>query len=107
MFFSTVVSSMSVIGATMKKSMGLANKWTEAKSIYISLNDLSRETTIILAKNHLTPSDLDNIMHDIHNRLSLLEERSPLVDDGIDPSPDITMSPRPVFSQVVVVTPSV
>jgi hypothetical protein len=105
MFFSTIVSSLTVIGATVKKSMGLASKWTESKSIYIALNNLSSETSIILAKNHLSSEQLDNMLLDIHNRLSLLMERSPMIDDGQQVPNHLTLTPEMHLREIAVDTP--
>ena len=80
MLTSAICSSLNMVGSTVKKTIGLSNRWAESKGIYTTLNDLSREITIMLAKNHLTSDDLDNMLNDFHHRLSLIEDRSPLVD---------------------------
>jgi len=73
-----------MVGSTVKKTMGISNRWAESNGIYTALNDLSREIMILMAKNHLTSEDLDNILNDVHHRLSLIEDRSPLIqtEDG-------------------------
>jgi len=83
MLVSAIFSSLSMVGGTVKKTMGISNRWAESKGIYTALNDLSREILILMAKNHLSSEDLDNILNDIHHRLSLIEDRSPLIGDLI------------------------
>jgi len=89
---SAIFGSLNMVGSTVKKTVGLSNKWSESKGIYTALNDLSREITILLARNHLTSDDLDVMMNDLHHRLSLIEDRSPLVGDGQNGDSQIMMT---------------
>lgn len=76
---SGIFSGASLVITAIKKGINIRDKWSDSKLIYTQLSDLARETTIVLAKNHLSSHDLDNILTDLHHRLSLVEESEPMI----------------------------
>jgi hypothetical protein len=76
---SAAFSTVSMIGGSVKKAINIKEKWAESKNSYSQLSDLSREISITLAKNHLSSTDLDNLLTDIHHRLGLIEDNEPIL----------------------------
>jgi len=107
MLVSAIFSSLNMVGSTVKKTIGLSNRWAESKGIHTALNDLSREVTIMLAKNHLSSEDLDNMLNDVHHRLSLIEDRSPLIGDAHTESQiNMTLTPESTLRALKIDRPS-
>jgi len=72
----TVLSSLSGILNAVKNVSGIQRKIEIHKTTYLNLKELSRESKIILARNHLTSDDKINLLNDISNRLSLIDDSS-------------------------------
>lgn len=73
------LSSLSMIGGAVKQALSIKNKWSESRNSYKQLNDLAREVHILLARNHLTTTDIDNLLTDIHHRLALIDDSAPIL----------------------------
>jgi hypothetical protein len=72
----TVLSSLSGILNAVKNVSGIQRKIEIHKTTFLNLKELSRESKIILARNHLTSDDKINLLNDISNRLSLIDDSS-------------------------------
>jgi len=72
----TVLSSLSSILNAVKNVSGIQRKIEIHKTTFLNLKELSRESKIILARNHLTSDDKINLLNDISNRLSLIDDSS-------------------------------
>ena len=72
----TVLSSLSGILNAVKNVSGIQRKIESHKTTFLNLKELSRESKIILARNHLTSDDKINLLNDISNRLSLIDDSS-------------------------------
>jgi hypothetical protein len=51
-------------------------KYESYKTSYTQLSDLEREARIVLVKNHLSGEDLSNLLNEVNQRLSLIEDSS-------------------------------
>ncbi len=72
----TVFSSISTVGSAIKRVLSIREKYESCKTTYNQYSDLLRETRTILVKNHLSSEDLTNLLNDINNRISLIEDAS-------------------------------
>lgn len=70
----TAFTSASTIGSAIKRVLNVTNKYEMCKTTYTQLADLERETRAVLVRNHLESKDLQNLLDDVNNRLSLIED---------------------------------
>ena len=70
----TVFTSFSTILSAMKRVLNVTGKYESYKTSFTQLSDLERETRIVLVKNHLSGDDIVNLLSDMSNRLSLIED---------------------------------
>ena len=76
MIIATTFSTIGSVGGAVKRVVNLVGKYESFKTSYNQLSDLERESRIILARNHLTSGDLDDLLNSISQRLSLIEDSS-------------------------------
>ena len=69
-----VFSSVSTVGGAMKRVYNTQGKYESCKTTFNQLSDLERESRAVLVRNHLESNDLQNLLDDINNRLSLIED---------------------------------
>ena len=69
-------TSVSTIGGAMKRVYDVKGKYESCKTTFNQLSDLERESRAVLVRNHLESSDLQTLLEDINNRLSLIEDTS-------------------------------
>ena len=69
-----VFTSISTVSGAMKRVYGVQAKYESCKTTFNQLSDLERESRAVLVRNHLDSSDLQNLLDDINNRLSLIED---------------------------------
>ena len=69
-----VFSSVSTVGGAMKRVYNTQGKYESCKTTCNQLSDLERESRAVLVRNHLESNDLQNLLDDINNRLSLIED---------------------------------
>lgn len=72
----TVFSSIATLGGAIKRSCNVTMKYESYKTSYTQLSDLEREARIVLVKNHLSGEDLSNLLNEVNQRLSLIEDSS-------------------------------
>lgn len=72
----TVFSSISTLSGAIKRSCNVTLKYESYKTSYNQLADLERETRAVLVKNHLNGEDLTNLLNEVNQRLSLIEDTS-------------------------------
>ena len=72
----TVFSSISTLSSAIKRSCNIILKYENFKTTYNQLSDLERDTRIVLVKNHLSSEDLTNLLNEVSQRLSLIEDSS-------------------------------
>ena len=71
-----VFTSVSTVGGAMKRVYNTQGKYESCKTTFNQLSDLERESRAVLVRNHLESTDLQNLLDDINNRLSLIEDTS-------------------------------
>ena len=76
LIISATFASINSVGSAVKRVVNIREKHESYKTTYNQLSDLFRESRVILARNHLDSDDLDNLLNDISNRLSLIEDSS-------------------------------
>ena len=75
-------SGVAGVGGACKRVMNIQQKYESAKTSFNQLSDLGRESKVILARNHLTADDKQQLLNDISHKLSLIE-------DSALPIPDV------------------
>lgn len=70
----SVFASVNAVGGAIKRVIDVKAKYESCKTTYNQLSDLDRETRAVLVRNHLEKKDLQNILDDVNNRLSLIED---------------------------------
>lgn len=80
----TVFSSVATLSSAIKRSCNVILKYESYKTSYTQLSDLERETRAVLVKNHLTGEDLSNLLNEVNQRLSLIEDSSQPIRINID-----------------------
>lgn len=81
---STVLGSISTVGSAVKQASKITDRWANSRTTYTQLSDLSREVTIQLGKDHLTSSEIDVMLTDLHHRLSLIESHESITVPGTE-----------------------
>ena len=76
MIIATTFSTIGSVGGAIKRVVNLVGKFESFKTSYNQLSDLERESRIILARNHLTSNDCEDLLNSISQRLSLIEDSS-------------------------------
>ena len=72
----SVFASINAIGSAVKRVVDVKAKFESTKTTVNQLSDLERETRAVLTRNHLEKKDLQNLLDDMNNRLSLIEDSS-------------------------------
>lgn len=86
----SVFASVNAIGSAVKRVVDIKSKFESCKTTVNQLSDLERETRAVLARNHLEKKDLESILDDMNNRISLIEDSSlPLDIPSISAPPNI------------------
>lgn len=67
-------SSISTVGGAVKRVFDVRAKYESIRTTYHQLNDLERTTRAILAKNHMTEEQYLNLLDDMNNQMSLIED---------------------------------
>lgn len=70
----SVFASVNAVGGAIKRVIDVKAKYESCKTTYNQLSDLDRETRAVLVRNHLEKKDLQHILDDVNNRLSLIED---------------------------------
>ena len=70
----TVMGAISGIMNSVKNVSGIQRKIEVHKTTFLNLKELSRESKIILARNHLTSDDKIALLNDISHRLSIIDD---------------------------------
>ena len=70
----TVIGAISGILNAVKNVSGIQRKIEVHKTTYLNLKELSRESKIILSRNHLTSDDKIALLNDISHRLSIIDD---------------------------------
>ena len=70
----SVFASVNAVGGAVKRVIDVKAKYESCKTTYNQLSDLDRETRAVLVRNHLEKKDLQHILDDVNNRLSLIED---------------------------------
>ena len=72
----SVFASINAVGSAVKRVVDVKAKFESTKTTVNQLSDLERETRAVLTRNHLEKKDLQNLLDDMNNRLSLIEDSS-------------------------------
>ena len=72
----SVFASINAVGSAVKRVVDVKAKFESTKTTVNQLSDLERETRAVLTRNHLEEKDLQNLLDDMNNRLSLIEDSS-------------------------------
>ena len=72
----SVFASINAVGYAVKRVVDVKAKFESTKTTVNQLSDLERETRAVLTRNHLEKKDLQNLLDDMNNRLSLIEDSS-------------------------------
>ena len=72
----SVFASINAVGSAVKRVVDVKAKFESTKTTVNQLSDLERETRAVLTRNHLEKKDLQNLLDDINNLLSLIEDSS-------------------------------
>lgn len=80
-YLNAALSSVSMVLSALKRAMSISEKWSNSRRIHSDLMNLNREIVITLGRNHLNSDQLDTILTDYHQRLSLIYGSSPLLED--------------------------
>lgn len=70
----TIIGAISGILNAVKNVSGIQRKIEVHKTTYLNLKELSRESKIILSRNHLTSDDKIALLNDISHRLSIIDD---------------------------------
>lgn len=81
----TISGAVSSIISTVKNVSGIKRKIEVHRSTFLNLKELSRESKIILARNHLTSDDKITLLNDISHRLSLIDDSSIIITERVRP----------------------
>lgn len=76
---SAVLSGSAFVVAQIQRQYNFKNKYNMDGITYTQLKELSREINIILRKNHLSNNDLIDVIEDINNKLSLIEDTAIII----------------------------
>jgi hypothetical protein len=71
-----VFTTISTVVGAVKRVYNIQGSYESCKTTYNQLSDLERESRAVLVRNHLESRDLQNLLDDINNRLSLIEDTS-------------------------------
>ena len=72
----SVFASINAVGSAVKRVVDVKAKFESTKTTVNQLSDLERGTRAVLTRNHLEKKDLQNLLDDMNNRLSLIEDSS-------------------------------
>lgn len=70
----TTLGGISGVMNAVKNVSGIQRKIEAHKTTFLNLKELSRESKIILARNHLTSDDKIALLNDISHRLSIIDD---------------------------------
>jgi hypothetical protein len=70
----TIMGAISGVMSSVKSVSGIKRKIETHKTTFLQLKELSRESKIVLARNHLTADDKIDLLNNISNRLSLIDD---------------------------------
>ena len=70
----TITGAISGVMNSVKNVSGIQRKIETHKTTFLNLKELSRESKIILARNHLTADDKIALLNDISHRLSIIDD---------------------------------
>ena len=70
----SILTTVSSVSSAVKRVIGIQQKMEMCNTTYHQLSDLLRETKIILIRNHLNSDDYQNLLNDVSNRLSLIDD---------------------------------
>ena len=76
MIIGVATTGVGGIFGAVKRGLNIQQKYESVKTTYNQLSDLSRESKIILARNHLSSDDKQALLSDISHKLSLIEDSS-------------------------------
>lgn len=82
MLIGTVSGILSTISGTVKNAYKVKDKFEACKTTYLNLNELSRESKIIMMRNHLSATDLQQLLSDISHKLSLIDDTAPPINES-------------------------
>ena len=70
----TIMGAVSGVMSSVKSVSGIKRKIETHKTTFLNLKELSRESKIVLARNHLTADDKIALLNDISHRLSIIDD---------------------------------
>tara|TARA_R110000772_G_scaffold17782_1_gene49488 strand:+ start:1566 stop:1991 length:426 start_codon:yes stop_codon:yes gene_type:complete len=76
---SAVCSSIAFVITQAQRSYNLKHRYNMDAITYTQFEQISREISIVLRKNHLTNDDLIDFLEDINNRIALIEDTAIII----------------------------
>lgn len=76
---SAVLSGVAFIVSQIQRQYNFKHKYNMDAITYTQLKELSREINVILRKNHLSNNDLIDVIEDINNKISLIEDTAIII----------------------------
>jgi len=70
----TVLCASSTVLSAIKKTLNIQSKYQSVKTTHNQLSDLLLESKIIITRNHLSSDDKKELLDNLKNKLSLIED---------------------------------
>lgn len=72
----TVLCATGTVFSAIKRTLNIQSKYQSVKTSHCQLSSLLLESKIIISRNHLTSDDKKELLENIKNQLSLIEDSS-------------------------------
>jgi len=76
---SAILSGIAFVLSQAQRQYNLKHRYNMDSITCIQLQELSREISIVLRKNHLSSEDYEDFLNDVSNKLSLIEDTAIII----------------------------